>query len=248
MTVGSLVLSSGSITSIDIDATAASSIDATVSATIDGALQIVPEIAPYNHQGSYLIVAGNNINGSFSSINTSPGFTFGLTYLPNEIYLNYSLGIPTEDLTGNSLKLANYLNANAIPSNEFTRLAFLSGSSLQNALASVSPARNGFATYIAAQTAFSLSNVISSHLDTSRLIDDGFSKKNLADTFTADSSDQISKKSPSCKNKFSTWITGFGEFAHQSASLQNPSFSFGSEAILAGFDFHIKKKNLVGSS
>lgn len=40
------------------------------------------------------------------------------------------------------------------------------------------------------------------------------------------------------KNTFSVWVSGFGEFSHQSASLQNPSFNFISEAALIGLDYH----------
>ena len=244
ITVGTLVLTSGSTTLIEMDATAASMIDVTGSATIAGALQVAPKIAAYPHQGSFLIVSVGSMSGSFSSVSSSPGFTYGLTYLTDEIYLDYTLAIPTEELKGNARKVASYLNENAPPSIGFTELAVLSGDTLKEALNSTSPARNGFGTYIVAQTAFSLSNVLSTHLDSSRFL----GKETSEDTLTADSSDTIMVKKQKEKDKFSTWVTGFGEFAHQAAMDQNPSFNFISEAVLAGFDYHIGDKDLMGVS
>ena len=95
MTVGTLVLTSGSTTMIEIDDTAASYIDVTGSAMIAGALQIAPEVGAYPHQGRYLILSANSMGGTFSSVSSSPGFTFGLDYLSNEIYLNYLLDFAT---------------------------------------------------------------------------------------------------------------------------------------------------------
>lgn len=248
MTVGTLVLTSGSTTMIEIDDTAASSIDVTGSAMIAGALQIAPEVGAYPHQGRYLILSANSMGGTFSSVSSSPGFTFGLDYLSNEIYLNYLLAIPTNGLRGNACKVANYLNENAPASNGFTQLAMLSGDPLKEALNSVSPARNGFGTYIAAQTAFSLSNVLSTHLDGDRFTGKESSENDLTAMLTADSSDTIRADNQKQKNKFSTWITGFGEFAHNAAANQNPSFNFISEAVLAGFDYHLEDKGLAGAS
>ena len=59
-----------SVSDDEIDGTAASSIDVIGSATIAGALQVVPEVAAYPHQGSYLILSAGSMSGSFSSINT----------------------------------------------------------------------------------------------------------------------------------------------------------------------------------
>ena len=248
ITVGTLVLSSGSTTLIEIDESASSSIIVTGSATIDGALQVVPDLGAYPHQGSYLILSANSMSGTFSSVNTSPGFTFGLSYLADEIYLDYLLAIPTEGLSGNARKTANYLNGNAPPSNGFTQLAILSGDTLKEALNSVSPARNGFGTYIAAQTAFSLSNVLSSHLDGFRFKGKESTVNNFTAMLTADNSDTIRNNVKEKKNKFSAWATTFGEYAYQSASSQNPSFNFISEGVLVGFDYQAGKKDLAGIS
>jgi autotransporter-associated beta strand protein len=250
MTVGTLTLNTGSTTLIEIEADASSRINVTGAATIAGALQIEPAVSPYSRQGSFHILSADSMNGTFASVSTHPGFAFDLSYSANDIYLNYVLAIPTEGLSGNALKVADYLNNHAPPSNEFTQLAFLSGSALKDALNSVSPARNGFATYISAQMAFSLSNVVNTHLDSLRFDVRSSKEDNFTAALTADSSDDIRgpAKNQRADNKYSAWITGFGEYAHQSASLQNPSFHFISEAILAGFDYLPGDRNLVGAS
>ncbi len=250
ITLGSLVLNSGSTTVIEIAPTASSQVHVTGSAMVDGGLQIIQDPGAFARQGSYLILTAGSLSGVFSSKNTIPGFTFDLSYLGNDIYLNYVLAIPTQGLHGNLLIVANYLNAGAPPSSGFTSLAALSGDTLEQALKSVSPARNAFGTYIAAQTAFSLSNLVSSRIDGFRFS----GKESLQDQFlsalVADATDRVAapvtSKGP--KNKYSAWISGFGEFAHQAASLQNPSFNFISEAVLVGFDYQGENRGLAGGS
>ncbi|MBX9922509.1 MAG: autotransporter domain-containing protein [Rhabdochlamydiaceae bacterium] len=247
-TLGSLNLNSGATTILDMDATDASSITVTGSASIDGTLTILPEVDAYAHQGRYLLVSANSLNGTFASVTSSPGFTFNVNYLGNEIYLDYTLAIPTSGLSGNALKTANYLNAYAPPSDGFTQLAMLTGDALPEGLNSVSPARNGYGTYITAQTAFSLSNALSIHLDNSRFMEKASLQDGYTAMLTADSSDSITQNNQAPENTFSGWVTGFGQYAHQKAAEQNPSFNFNSEAALAGFDYHLGNKDLVGAS
>ncbi len=245
--LGSLVLNSGSTTAIEIEPTASSRVNVGGSAVVAGALQIIQDPGAFPRQGSYPIVTAGSLSGVFSSINTIPGFTFDLSYVGNDIYLNYILAIPTQGLQGNSLVVANYLNAGAPPSSGFTSLAALFGNELTRALKSVSPARNAFGTYITAQTAFSLSHLVSSHLDGFRFSGKESSEDRFLSALTADRG-VPSVKSKGPKNKFSGWISGFGEFARGAASLQNPSFNFISEAVLAGFDYRGENRGLAGGS
>lgn len=243
--LGSLVLNPGSTTVIEIDPTASSSVNVTESALVDGVLKIVQDPGLYPRQGSYLILSADSVSGVFSSVNTFPGFTFDLSYPGNGVYLNYVLAIPTQGLSGNSLKVANYLNANAPSSNAFMSLSALSGDPLSQALESISPSRNAFGTYITEQIAFSLSNLISAHMDGLRISLQKSSEDHFTSTLTADNSNRlIADKSP--ENKFSVWVSGFGEFAHQDASSQNPSFNFISEAALAGIDYQGENRSVVG--
>ncbi|MBM3198164.1 MAG: autotransporter domain-containing protein [Chlamydiae bacterium] len=248
LTVGSLVLEPGAITSLEIDGDEASSIDVTGSALLDGLLQIIPDVDAYARQGNYLIVSAEDLTGTFSSISSSQGFTFDVSYQGNQVYLEYTLAIDTEGLSGNELTVANYLNNNAPPSIGYTQLAMLSGNSLQNGLNAVSPARNSFCTYAASQTAFSLHRLVASHIDTSRLAKAPESPDQLAN-LTADASDTIVASNDHQKEKkWTFWMSGLGEFAHQSSSLQNPSFNFVSEAAVAGFDYRMGDKGLLGFS
>lgn len=248
--LSSLILNSDSTTMIEIDPAESSRVHVSGSALVDGALQIVQDQGAYPHQGSYLILAADPLSGAFSSINSLPGFTFDLGYLGNEIYLNYILAIPTQGLSGNALTVANYLNANAPPSIAFVSLAALSGESLNQALGSVSPSRNAFGTYIAAQTAFSLSDLVSSHMDGLRLTRKESSQDQFLSALTADNSDRVTAtaKDKGSKNKFSVWASGFGELAHQSAWQQNPSFNFNSEAALVGLDYYGENAGVAGGS
>ncbi|MDP1609394.1 MAG: autotransporter domain-containing protein [Chlamydiales bacterium] len=248
--LGSLVLHSGSTTAIEINPTASSRVNVTGSALVDGVLQIIQDQGVFPRQGSYQILTAGSLNGVFSSINTIPGFTFDLSYLGNDIYLNYVLAIPVQGLHGNLQIVANYLNAEAPSSSGFMSLAALSGDELKQALTSVSPSRNAFGTYITAQTAFSLSRLVSSRIDGFRFSGKEFSQDHFLSALTADTTDRIANpaRSKEPKNKFSAWISGFGEFAHQAASLENPSFNFISEAVLAGLDYQGENRGLAGGS
>ena len=183
-------------------------------------------------------------------MNSLPGFTFSLSTLGSDIYLNYLLEIANDGLSGNSLTLANYLNDNAPPSSAFTYLAGLSGDALNQALEGVSPSRNAFGNYITAQTAFSLSNLVSAHLDSFRVSAKGSSQESFVSALTADSSGDIAApvKSKGPKNRFSSWVAGLGEFAHQAALSQNPSFNYISGAALAGLDYQGENRAMAGAS
>ena len=246
--LGSLVLTSNSRLAIEIDPTDSSRVNVAGSALVDGELQIIQDQGVYPRQGTYQILSADALSGVFSSVNSLPGFTFTLTYPGDSIHLNYILAIPTEGLCGNSLAVANYLNAEATSSSAFMSLAALSGDALNQALESVSPSRNSFGTYVAAQTAFSLSNVLSTHLDGSRFVGNESSENNFTAMLTADSSSAIRTNKQKKENTVSIWATAFGEFAHQKASEQNPAFSFISEAILAGVDYEGIDKDLAGIS
>ncbi len=250
ITLGSLALNSNSRTVIEIDPAGFSSIQVTDSSAVDGPLHIVQDPGAYTHQGSYLILSSGSLSGGFSSISSTPGFTFNLSRIGNDIYLNYLLRIPTQGLSENSLIVAKHLNVNAPPSSAFTFLAGLTGNALNRALESVSPSRNAFGTYIAAQTAFSLSGIVSTRMDELRFSREEFLQDHFLSALTADCSSRIAKpvrcKEP--KNEFSAWVSVFGEFSHQSASQQNPSFNFISGAALIGIDYQGRNRGVAGGS
>ncbi len=249
MNLATLTLNPLSTTVIEINGTASSLLDVTGIATVDGGLQIVQNVGAYPKQGSYLILSAGTIAapGTFSSVNTVPGFTFSLESLGQDIYLNYTLAIPNNGLSGNSQIVANYLNENAFPSAGYTALAGLTGQTLSQALESVSPARNGFAAFIASQIAFSLTDLVSTHTDELIFFRKEASQHEFLSSLTADAGDTVRllKKS---SNKLSFWASAFGEYAHQEASLQNPSFGFMSEGLLIGLDYLNRDAEVIGSS
>lgn len=249
MNLATLTLNPLSTTVIEINGTASSLLDVTGTATVDGALQIVQNVGAYPKQGTYLILSAGTIAGpgTFSSVNTVPGFTFSLESLGQDIYLNYTLAIPNNGLSGNSLIVSNYLNENAFPSAGYTALAGLTGQTLSQALESVSPARNGFAAFMASQIAFSLTDLVAAHTDELIFFRKEASQHEFLSSLTADAGDtvRLPKKS---SNKLSFWASAFGQYAHQEASLQNPSFGFMSEGLLIGLDYLNRDAEVIGGS
>lgn len=255
---GPVTFDPGAIFSVEISPSAASLLDVTGTATLAGSVEVVVDPGTYSPSGEYQILQATSISGNFDpTVIGGNGFTFSLNQMGNSIYLLYTFVPPpvptstiaTSGLSGNALKIAHYLNQNA-SSSTLALLNGLTGGSLKSALNSVSPARNAFATYITMQTAFSLSELVISHMDDLRLPRETSFQDQFVSALIADSSDcpTILASSQEPKNKFSVWAAGFGEFAHQSASLQNPSFNFISEAALIGLDYYGENRVVVGGS
>ncbi len=244
MTVGTLTLNSGSTTSIEIDGTAASQIIVTGAASLAGALQVVADPGPYAHAGSYLIIDAGSMSDTFSSIIQSPGFTFSLNYLTDQVYLNYLLAIETAGLSGNNLTVADYLNANAPASSEYTALAGLSGDALRDAVNSISPARNAFGPFAAAQTLFVIDDMVYNHLADRRFFA-LYDQKNGAKPTYADASDMPMPPAPPGQS-FEFWVGGFGQFTRQAKESQNPVFNFISEGGMLAFDYKGLQNQIFG--
>ncbi|MBP9841859.1 MAG: autotransporter domain-containing protein [Simkaniaceae bacterium] len=249
---GNLILDSASTTNIEIDPSSSSEIVivGSGSAILGGTLHITQNEGVYGTSGNYEILTGN-YTGAFQPTVTGglPGYQFRLSYTPGFIYLLFGgseiAQIPIAGLSGNDLVVANYLNGYAAVST-LELFDGLTGSALQDAMRSVSPSRNAFGTYIAAQMAFSMNNIVSTHMDSLRFSGQKTPQDLFLSTLTADNSEQI--RSKGSKNRLSAWVSGFGEFAHQSASLQNPSFYFVSEAALMGLDYQGDNRGVAGGS
>ncbi|MFS8563026.1 MAG: autotransporter outer membrane beta-barrel domain-containing protein [Rhabdochlamydiaceae bacterium] len=232
-------------------------LNVTGTATLGGSVQVVAEAGSYASSGQYTIIEATSVSGAFNSTVTGnlPGYTFTLSQDSNSVFLLYSftgfpssVAIGTSGLSGNVLSLANYLNTNG-SSSALAPLNGLSGGELQEALVSISPARNAFGTYIAAQTAFSFSGLVSNHMDAFRGSETRGTRDSFLSLLTADSSGKIAApRSGDRKNILVGWASGFGEFAYQSASSQNPAFHFNSGGLIAGLDYQGKSRSLVGGS
>jgi uncharacterized protein with beta-barrel porin domain len=104
--------------------------------------------------------------------------------------------------------------------------------------------------YMAAQTAFSLGSLLSGHMDRLCFSRQSEQEEPCISLLTADSSDRIHTpvKSSGLKNKFSGWISGFGDFAHQKGTSQNPAFHFNSGGVLIGLDYKGGGRSLGGGA
>ena len=251
-------------------------------------VQVRQDPGVYPSEMSYdILSAAGGITGSFDPtvtvIGGQPGYNFSLLQTLNLIKLQYSYlpppppppppsGISLIGLQGNRAKLATYLNEYA-SSDTLEYFTGLSGSSLNSALTSVSPSRNRIPISVMQQTAFTLSGIVSSHLDTFRVAGRNFSKKtsskktaydeqgDSSTIFTeigkmfdllVDASDQVlptpytKEVSLYKENDFSGWISGLAQYAHQKAEQQNPSYNFLSEVLTTGFDYRGIEKTLLG--
>ncbi|MBY0530319.1 MAG: autotransporter domain-containing protein [Rhabdochlamydiaceae bacterium] len=255
---GNLSLDSGSITTIEIDPTDASKIVIVGGGhvALDGTVNVVQQAGTYSLDQQYLILDGS-YTGAFSPTVTGglPGYDFKLLYDSNLIYLLFakppspSYLIPTSQLSGNSSIIAHALNQNG-SSSTLSLFKNLNESQLQSALMSVSPSRNALGTYTAQQTAFSLSGLVTDHIDGLSREEEVSSQEAFAANLVADASETFKtpKKNRKSKDKFSAWISGFAQYAHQKGKNQNPTFHYLSEALLSGLDYQGENRSLVGGA
>lgn len=262
MTVASAILTPGSIFLVEIDPTASSLLNVLGTANLGEGmgspnLQLTLDPGDYPHSNTYPILNAGSISGSFNStiLGAPAGFNFTLSQVGNSLELSYYLSsIPTTGLSGNQLKIVDYLNQYGTSSSVLL-LYQLPEETLRGAVNRISPARNAFGAYVAAQTAFSLSELVNLHLDNARFAP----ARKGGPELLADASGEISflmqrktpcipaKKKP-CNPCCQVWLSGFGELSYNGASEQNPSFHFNSGAALLGFDYLGQDQNLAGGS
>jgi uncharacterized protein with beta-barrel porin domain len=254
--VNALDLVCKAVTNIEISPTAASKIIILGSNGInlgDTFFNVTADPGNYGLKGSYLVLEGV-YNGTFYSTLTGgmPGYIFSLSYDPNAIYLLYQIiPISTGDLACHALQMAEYFNQNG-PADALVLFNSLSRIALSDALNKASPGRNAFGNYISQQLAFSLSNIVSQHIDSFRIGDGTISYTSntisMEDLLVAASEPVIAKKRSLKTNGYAGWLSGFGEASHQSGGLCDPSFDYYSTGLLLGFDYYINKNSLMGSS
>lgn len=255
---GDITLGSASITQIELDASSSSKIVNVGGGDIvlGGSVSLIQNNnGNYARSGQYTILSGA-YTGAFASTVTGAlsGFLFNLSYGADAVYLLYEVqSISTNGLSGNELTFANYLNNYAPVTSEYLALATLPSGQQADAINNVSPARNAFGPFVTQQTIFSLSQLVSGHLDNRRvsafqapLETSSIALGNWHHNLLADNSNSclpyaaVEKKD----SAFNLWTSGFVNFAHQSKESENPSFNFMSEAILLGLDY--ARLNTVG--
>ncbi|MBS0626635.1 MAG: autotransporter domain-containing protein, partial [Verrucomicrobia bacterium] len=237
LTVDSIEFNSSSTLLIELDPSVASLLNVVGTAALDGTVEVVQDAGSYERAKTYQIVNAGNITGQFNSlIGGLSGYNFTLREDGSSLYLSYEVPlINTHSLTGNRLSVANYINKYA--SNETLFLVnSLEGNDLKTAMDAISPSRNAFSTYIVEQNAFSLSGLLTSHIDGNRSFSQSKDQNPNIAALLVDANEEMIGNPTFSQGDFSTWILGFGELAHQKSSHQNPAFHYAVGGALLGFD------------
>lgn len=244
---GSVTFTDASLYLVEFDETAATSLNVSGTADLDGILEITQDTGSYSAHAQYKIIqTTGGLSGTFASIvtHTPIGFQISLKETDTDLLLLYTNNLPS--LSGNALRVANYLNQYA-PMSTLDLFSNLPSNILSDALNSVSPARNAFIGFANNQNAFSLFRLTNSHLDTLRLIDKVAPQNEFLSVLMADACGTI-RTPPKKRSSYSTWVSGFADFSHVASSEQNPAFGFNSQSALVGFDYRTPSSNLIGFS
>lgn len=267
LTVNSVTFESGSTLEIEISPTACSLLQVSTTATIAGntTILVTEDSGNYTVGQSYKILSAGSITGagSLTVQSQSPGFTFDINRTATMIELilaSYtSSALNVSGLSGNRLSVANYLNSLvSSPSIQtvIAELNALSGPQLSAALDAISPARNSFGTFASQQMAFAFSDLVSNRAADRRFARSTKRGTEVAALFDADqllayaSEDIPAVRAKAAKegHHYSTWTSGFGEFAHEKAQDETPAFDMTSGGALVGFDTFNAEGSVLGGS
>jgi uncharacterized protein with beta-barrel porin domain len=272
LTLGSLTLNSadpgntlGSLVHIEIDANGTTSVYVDGTAHLAGILEI--DLDSSAAAGSYAILtAAGGITDAFDSIAFTGAIpNYSLSYLPTYVLFNLlgrtDLLLSTQGLTGNNLRIANYLNLlspNAATyglTDQIALLNNLSPQAYQNALESISPSRNAISTFAAQNVMFMFSEALDSHF-TKRRLGGRFNKNRhiketalLADNelVAAAQSTRNTMYAPAKGTDSQIWAMGFGGFSHQDAQDQTPAFDFNDGGFFVAYDYGNTDLGCIGA-
>jgi len=276
LTLGSLTLNPadpingtlGSLVHIEIDSSGTSLVSVTGPATLAGILEI--DLNANALAGAYTILTSTGITGTFDSVSfTGATPNYSLSYLPigNPTYVAFDfLGfvnstLPTQGLSGNKLKVANYLNT-LLPeadslglTDQFELLNSLTSSQYQKALDAISPSRNSISAFAAQNVMFMFSESLGTHFTKSRLASLQRQNRSSEETaFLAENECVAVYQSPRKtiytppKNTHSQiWAMGFGQFSHQNEQDQTPSFHFNSGGFFVAYDYGNSDQGCIGA-
>lgn len=152
--------------------------------------------------------------------------------------------IPTSTLSGNNLKLTNYLNENA-PYSVIRLLVPLHGDTLDNALEMVAPTRNAFSTFASQIAQVSMSHLLSYRTRNQRWNRQKTNPASIAAALSegpllADAGNRMrgGKSTPEKKDlDRSVWLGAFGVYAREKAQSQTPEFTLGSGGAILAWDY-----------
>jgi uncharacterized protein with beta-barrel porin domain len=179
------------------------------------------------------------------------GFSTGYIYTVAILNL-----IPTESLSGNSLIFANYINENA-PQNAFYFVPAFFDGTLQSALESAAPTRNGISLYTASSNLFYLTGNLETHLRNQRVTQHGESARTSAVAAASKNNDRLLASlslqencinEPSSENGscYSLWFQAIGALAFQKSQSETPAFHPSTGGAILAFDGKTSQNTLVG--
>src|SRR5579862_7803162 len=181
------------------------------------------------------IVGGWDLVGSqaYAALFTSSGSVIPITFTGgismsgfiNSVALPLSIRIPTASLSGNNLIFAEYINEFA-PDNAFYFILSVLDGTLNAALQSAAPTRNGISTYIASNNLFFLMTSFANCIRNQQQL--AQQNPSIAVTQNALPYDELltsltlqKKATPQSQDKpFTIWFEAIGAWAHQKAQHQ----------------------------
>ena len=190
-----------------------------------------------------------------------------LSYPSNSILLtllnSYPPRLNLDDITGNSLKLAKYLNAlgATILGSPFTTLADLPENDQANALLALSPSRAAFARYGNTEAALSFSRLVTQRLSNARILREtdnpplaSLKSHAIDEAELLAARDQethrrnrFDDRKPAVKKRqYNIWLSGFGGFLYEKEGHQNPSFHATNGGFFAALDQTLSKDLILG--
>ena len=236
-------------------------ISSTSTVDVTGAsIQIVPDSGAYTVGTQYLLLTSTGLTGTASLLIPSP-FLGTLSYPDNSILLTL-LKVPSlqlTGLTGNSLKLANYLNAisDAVLGAPFDTLTSLPENGQAAALLTLSPSRAVFSRYGNSQAAFSFSRLVAQRLANARILHE-MDKPPIASLagHSVDEAELLAAAGDKIryggairhvgKRPYNVWISGFGSWLYEKASHQNPAFHATNGGLLGAIDKTLCNDAIIG--
>jgi len=216
------------------------------------------------------ILGGQDQTGSqpaYAALFTSSGTVIPLTFTggmatsgwinsvalplsPMEIILPLFHFIPTGSLSGNNLVFAEYINEFA-SENAFYFIPSNLDGTLNAALQSAAPTRNGISTYTASNNLFFLTTSFANYLRNQQTVQQ---TEPTTITQNAIPSDELlaclsfqNKPKQYCQNKpFTLWFEAIGAWAHQKSQHQTVGFDPTTGGAILAFDDQVTPRWLVG--
>jgi hypothetical protein len=261
--VGGSLFNSGTIL-IDLTPSTSSSIAVTGAASLGGTLSL--DLAPGGYSSSSptytILTATDGVSNQFSTVTGVPeGLTYGLTYNPHSILLNFGVVLPLPPGIGkNGTAVLNYLNSHSSYdglSTVVSMLFALTPQQLASALNYISPARNAIASFTLGNIAFQAMDVIGRRLDMDhirhkRLRYDSVQEEisqfecrpllvmNQAPFSQSEETRLPRGSAPQAvrgEDHALLWIDGYGDAAHFHAADDNPAFNALWGGALLGYDW-----------